>query len=1006
MSNLNHHQDTGSRMSPMIYLYFIIFLLSGFSGLIYESVWSRYLKLLLGSAAYAQALVIIIFMGGMAVGAALAAKYTHRLKNIILWYGVCEIVIGLFGLGFHGLFTTTSDLFFNQVASSVDSQGTLLTIKFALASLMILPQSILLGATFPLITAGLIRKYPEKSGNKIAVLYFLNSLGAAIGVLFSAFVLVPSVGLPGTAMTSGIINVVLGLLVYLLTKGDNFSVEFKPLPTKEGNVKLFLIISLITGLASFIYEISWIRMLSMVFGSSTDAFEIMLATFILGLALGALLIKSKIDKLQNPIYTLGIIQVVMGVLAVLTIPLYNELFDYMVVIKKTLTHTDSGYVFYNASNLALSMLVMLPATICAGTTLPLITHILIKKHRAESAVGMVYSFNTVGAIIGVLVTVQLLMPSFGVKSALLVGAALDVVVGAVLVFRFSRRQTMSIIPIAASLAILVGVGLTSSIDLLKVSSGVFRTGRLHIEDYTEILFHEDGKVSTVSVFDNKSKDGKFVTRVISNNGKPDAGVSMLGGRITGDEPTMYLAGILPLLFSTDDVRVANIGFGSGITTESVLSHSQVSQLDTIEIEQKIIDAGKLFAPKVGKVFTDPRSNIIIDDAKTVFSSKGQKYDVIISEPSNPWVSGVASLFTTEWYSHSRKYLTEEGVFVQWIQGYEISMPLFASVYRALRENFDYLTLVTLSGGSDLAVIASTKPLSTTTMKSPFEQQATKEILKSLKIYNMDDLWANRFVADQTVLDYLFVGVGGNSVNSDFFPILDNGAARARFKNNNLSSMDKVRVSRLLKQVFYNKYFVDAKNLKLSAEKNDLSSQRDIAETKNIVAHVVQLHNAQNIPQDDASENAIVFYEKLSSCTNSNYPDRHKQKSTDSILSFLVQLLNITGTDDLLTLLDMVEQQCGSIMQTEQLNRVKALRLFLEQDYKNLLMALQDFSVKDEKKPTLNEIFMLKLLMAAMIKEKNYDQVNKVLSLESTLNSLNHLEAKVLFSYLKQQTESR
>ena len=291
-----------------IYIFFILFVLSGFSGLIYESIWSHYLKLFLGHAAYAQTLVLAMFMGGMAIGSVIAAKFSNRWKNLLLGYAVVEAVIGVFALMFHQIFLGATDLAFTSLIPSLGENTFMIMLtKWGIASLIILPQSILLGMTFPLMVAGVMRRYPDAGGKAIATLYFTNSFGGVFGVLVSSFILIYHFGLPGTILVAGLINIVLALVVWLLSAGDDY-VPAMPLPSMEqnSNIKLvsfpalLLLISLFTGLSSFMYEMGWIRMLSLVLGSSTHSFELMLAAFILGLALGGWWLRNRIDHLKKP----------------------------------------------------------------------------------------------------------------------------------------------------------------------------------------------------------------------------------------------------------------------------------------------------------------------------------------------------------------------------------------------------------------------------------------------------------------------------------------------------------------------------------------------------------------------------------------------------------------------------------------------------------------------------------------------------------------------------------
>ena len=200
--------------------FFAIFALSGFSGLIYESIWTHYLKLFLGHAAYAQTLVLAIFMGGMAVGSALAGRRSARIRNLLVAYAVVEGVVGLAALLFHPVFVLAVEGSYSSVLPGLGSPVAVDLYKWGLAALLILPQSLLLGATFPLMTAGVIRRFPLEPGRSVSMLYFTNSLGAAAGVLASGFVMIDALGLPGTVRAAGVLNLIVAVVVWRLARED------------------------------------------------------------------------------------------------------------------------------------------------------------------------------------------------------------------------------------------------------------------------------------------------------------------------------------------------------------------------------------------------------------------------------------------------------------------------------------------------------------------------------------------------------------------------------------------------------------------------------------------------------------------------------------------------------------------------------------------------------------------------------------------------------------------
>ena len=273
------------------------------------------------------------------------------------------------------------------------------------------------------------------------MLYFTNSIGAAIGVLTSGFFLIRVVGLPGTIGIAGLINVMLASVVWRMAAQGSAAYGNAALAPEKtgapGNAAWYWFLlgaSLLTGTASFIYEIGWIRMLSLVLGSSTHAFELMLSAFIFGLAFGGLWIQRRIDAIADPVRFLVMVQIAMGLLALATLPLYERSFDVMQWLISTLAKTDTGYTLFNVSSNLIALAIMFPATFCAGMTLPLITYTLIRQGHGERSVGAVYAMNTVGAIVGVFFAVHLGMPLLGLKGLITVGAGMDMALGLLLLW--------------------------------------------------------------------------------------------------------------------------------------------------------------------------------------------------------------------------------------------------------------------------------------------------------------------------------------------------------------------------------------------------------------------------------------------------------------------------------------------------------------------------------------------------------------------------------------------
>ena len=763
-----------------------IFVISGFAGLIYQSIWSHYLGLFLGHAAYAQALVLAIFMGGMAAGAAWIARAGQRWRNLIRGYAVIEAIIGVLGLMFHWVFTGVAGFSYDTLIPALGSPLAVDIARWSIAALLILPQTILLGMTFPLMSGGLIRRYPGSAGNLLGGLYFTNSIGAAIGALVAVFVLLPWVGLPGAMVTAGVLNFAVAALAWWLAS------EPEPVPAsavvshnsaeqslrKNALLRTVLFGTALSGAASFAYEIIWIRMLSMAVGSTMHAFELMLASFIAGIALGGLWVRKHADSTASPLRLVGWMQIFMGVAALASLAVYANAFAWVGWLIQALAKTDGSYVLFNLGTASIAIAIMLPAAFFAGTTLPLFTVALLRAGQGERAIGRVYAWNTLGSIVGVFAAIHLLIPVLGLKLALCVAALVDMGIGLVLLrMQSNSNRSIAHFGLAAGLAAIALIAaMQVSFDPLKLASGVFRHGRSELASDSRILYYRDGKTASVSAF--ISPEGNLS---IATNGKPDASIMMGDDHPpTDDEPTMVLAAALPLAMLESPEHVGVIGFGSGLTTHTLLGDTRLKRVDTIEIESAMVEGARAFGHRVARAYTDPRSHIVIDDAKSFVAGQKRKYDVIISEPSNPWISGVGALFSEEFYRFVPRHLKDDGLFLQWVQLYEIDDKLVGSILKALTPAFnDYGAWI--SNGTDLLIIASPKGK---LPKPDFQRLMAYPQLKSelarlgiSQSVHMDF----RKVADARILRALSQLHDTPAANSDFYPVLSLSAPSSRFK---------------------------------------------------------------------------------------------------------------------------------------------------------------------------------------------------------------------------------
>ncbi|MGH8172821.1 MAG: fused MFS/spermidine synthase, partial [Rhodanobacteraceae bacterium] len=453
----------------------VLFAISGFAGLIYESIWTQYLGLFLGHAAYAQSFVLVLFMGGMALGAWLASRRTERLARPLAVYAAIELVVGILGIAFDALYRFATEAAYAHIFPALGGGIGLDLTRYGIATLLIGVQCVLLGATFPLMSAGYLRLVPASGGRVLAGLYFSNSFGAAIGALTATFVLLPWVGLPGAIQVGGVLSLAVAVAVWPFARPTSTAQGASPTRANESVAPwLILAAAAITGATSFVYEITWVRMLALALGTTLHAFELMLAAFISGIAFGGLWLRHRADRLKDVIGAAGWAQVCMGIAALASLFIYMHAFEWVAWLIQAAGKTSQGYALFNIASGAISLAVMFPAAFFAGMTLPLLTLVLLRNGAGERAIGRVYAANTIGAIVGVLVTVHVLMPMLGVRLSLWVAALLDLALGIYLLARTAgtraARRTRTVLAFGVSLLIATAALLSTRVDPLTLAS--------------------------------------------------------------------------------------------------------------------------------------------------------------------------------------------------------------------------------------------------------------------------------------------------------------------------------------------------------------------------------------------------------------------------------------------------------------------------------------------------------------------------------------------------------
>ena len=525
-------------------------------------------------------------------------------------------------------------------------------------------------------------------------------------------------------------------------------------------------IAAITGLTSFVYEIVWTRLLSLLMGSSSHSFDQMLSAFILGLAVGSAFSGRLLKK--DSLVVLSLAQIFMAFFALCTLYFHQPFWKMMNEANQIFNATSDGYVCWSIFKYALSLLWMVPTSFFAGMTLPLITLILTRAFKSEAPIGKVYGWNTLGSIVGSAGGGLLLLPMLQLKGALVLAAVLDFAIGFILLAVSRKRWRRSVMFYVAA-AVMVLPALFVKFDPSLITSGAFRAYKnLHPDEKIRVI---DGKTATISFHESK------VHYYVKTNGKADASLDKDREKpISSDELTQAATAFMPMAVMDKPYDAAMVGFGSGMGAHYLLSDPLLRDFDCVEIEEAMMDLAKGFYPYNARGYDDPRIHIFIDDATTFFHTNRSQYDLIISVPSNPWVSGVAGLFADEFYAKMRRYMKPGGLWVQWIQTYEFNDLMFMNILKALDKNFPYVSLYKSTDEPDIIMIASDAPVY---QKAIGRFSADPVLAEEFnRIHREPEFFGERnFLFTNKMVASLLEGVEPNSV---FVPMVDNRAEEARF----------------------------------------------------------------------------------------------------------------------------------------------------------------------------------------------------------------------------------
>jgi len=774
----------------------------------YQVLWSKFLLDFIGVSAYSYATALAFFMGGLALGSHFLGRAADRVRSPLRLFASLELAVAMYGAAYPFLNRTAAHLYERLVRAPDYDGGTAgLGAKALVAGLLLLPPTILMGGTFPAMLRHAARALGSPA-RQSARLYAVNAAGSVVGALLMAFVLIPGIGMRGSLLAMGALN--------LAAAAGAFSVSFRrPAPQEAasrpdrglapqeaasdptaapiapaprgGWARLLLLAG--AGFVSFACEIAWTRYYGLVLGSSTYSFAVIVAAFITGIAAGSAWLGSRKGENTHPFRFFGWTQILAGLAVLGPLFLYPYLPWLVGVYRNLWVPQPATFILYEGGKLLFCFTTLLVPTFLMGMSVPLV---LSDSARGLDGLGReagrVYAWNTWGNVVGALAAGHVLLPHLGMEGLLRVSALLAGLVGFAAVWvdlDDGPRRRRSIAASALTLVCLVVLNFATprwdpdwlSLSAFRAPSISWAQAKTSVERSETLLFVDD-PAANLLVTRRLGANGHDYTLFV--NGKPDASSF-------GDMPTQVLSAHVPLLLAPTAGRVLIIGLASGVTAGAALRHP-VSRVDAVDIVGAMPAATAFFERWNGNPFKDPRFHLVVDDARSYVSLSARTYDLVISEPSNPWMAGTGGLFSTDFYAKARRVMSADGVYVQWVQAYEMGDQSFAAVVRSFRRAFPFVYGFQ-ANASDLILLGSGKALHPdwTEVAARFARPAVRDHLAGLAIGDLGVLLALQRFSPATIDEIAALDTMENDDDNRF---LEHRAPRDLFSRHVVTLLDR------------------------------------------------------------------------------------------------------------------------------------------------------------------------------------------------------------------------
>ncbi|MBI3967214.1 MAG: fused MFS/spermidine synthase [Chloroflexi bacterium] len=656
-----------------------LFFLSGMSALIYQVLWLRLLALVFGVTIWAASAVLASFMGGLALGSFLAGRLVDRARRPLLWFGVAEGLVGLAALATPGALSAVEWLYTALYPILPPSLGPLTAVRFGLSFAVLVVPATLMGATLPIVVKSSLAR-GAGLGERVSLLYATNTAGAILGTLLAGFYLVGSIGISASFVLAAAVNgvialtAIVGSLVLDLDRPDAeratlewHADEPAARPSVTPRVRrIVLIVFTVSGLTSLAQEVIWFRVLILFQQVTTYAFTIMLASFLAGIAIGSYVVTPLMRRRLDWVWLLAVVELLIGIVSLLSLALLTWIYGGVGQLETLLSQPLAGTLTLAA---VASFLVIFPATLLMGIAFPIGLRLWIADDGADSTrtgerIGVFYSLNVVGAILGSILAGFLLLPALGSQLSLTLVSGLSLLGGLLVLTALPRSPQV------------IGVGAGSvvaffALALLTPSPFDAVVGYRHTGD--QILWRDEGVQTTVTV--HQAPNGN---RLLLLDGFAQAGDD------PGSAAFHRLIGHLPMVLHPEPKEALVIGLGGGVTAGAVAEHSR-AHVDVVELSGGVVRGSEWFRHVNADVLHRPNAQLRVDDGRNFLLLTRKRYDVITADLIWPFNAGSGNLYAAEYFQLARNALRDDGIMLQWIGAksdaqYKLVMRTFLSVF--------------------------------------------------------------------------------------------------------------------------------------------------------------------------------------------------------------------------------------------------------------------------------------------------------------------------------------